>query len=211
MEKDTYLYSLLRHAWGYNLLQRIFYNSRIDELINEVVDETPNGNLLDVGCGPAKILESSSLAQINYYGVDPNEKYIKSAREHYQYSGKRYFFNSVVTNELVSKFPIFDIIVIKQVLHHLSQIQIDQLFLDLNCVSTTETRFVSVDPCFVENQNSISKCLVSLDRGKYVRHINDYNSISTSLFNQTISIRVESKFPTYDNVVQISRGLKCSK
>ena len=45
-----------------------------------------NINILDVGCGPADILES--LDNINYYGYDINESYINFAKNKYKKKAK---------------------------------------------------------------------------------------------------------------------------
>lgn len=55
-------------------------------LIKDIVCK--NDKILDIGCGPAKILES--LPQVKYYGYDINKNHINYAKK--KYVSKNVFF-----------------------------------------------------------------------------------------------------------------------
>ena len=78
-QKNKGIYSLFSNTFFYSLIQRIMSATSFREKIIKKYVTNHNIKVLDVGCGPAKIL--GALPKISYYGFDINPQYIKSAKK----------------------------------------------------------------------------------------------------------------------------------
>lgn len=72
--------SILEVPVIYRLLQCLVRNKKLpDEYVNRYVKPKDGDYVLDIGCGPADILEF--LPKVKYYGFDSNSKYIDNAKK----------------------------------------------------------------------------------------------------------------------------------
>ena len=78
-QKNKGIYSLLSNTFFYSLVQRIMSATSFREKIVKKYITKNNIKVLDIGCGPAEIL--NALPRINYYGFDINPLYINSAKK----------------------------------------------------------------------------------------------------------------------------------
>ena len=85
-QKNKGIYSLLSNTFFYSLVQRIMSATSFREKIVKKYITKNNIKVLDIGCGPAEIL--NALPRINYYGFDINPLYINSAKKKYGSRGK---------------------------------------------------------------------------------------------------------------------------
>src|SRR5208283_593511 len=76
----------------------------------------PGDRILDIGCGPANILNFLP-EDIEYVGFDASPEYINSARRRFGSRGT--FQCALITRELVGYFSGFDIATAQGILHHL--------------------------------------------------------------------------------------------
>ena len=94
-QKNKEIYSLLSNTFFYSLVQRVMSGTSFREKIVKKYITKHNVKVLDIGCGPAKILDV--LPEIHYYGFDINPIYINSAKKKYKNKGK--FFCKNLTSK----------------------------------------------------------------------------------------------------------------
>jgi SAM-dependent methyltransferase len=156
--------------------------------IDKYVRPKNGDKILDIGCGPADILEY--LPNVEYMGFDMNPRYIQFASQRYGNRGN--FFCQKVNPDVLDNKMQFDIILAKNILHHLDDNESNNLFELAYKVLKPGGRLITYDPCYVTTQSSISKFIYSLDRGKFIRTAQEYLKIVSQIFsNVTISIEPE--------------------
>lgn len=122
--------------------------------------------VLDVGCGPAYLLEF--LPDVHYVGVDLSPAYIEHANRTFRGRGK--FLVADATNLEAHDLEPFDLVTAVGFLHHLSDEGVVQLLGCLGaCMSGPTGRLVTIVGCYIAGQSRIAAFLLSLDRGRHVR------------------------------------------
>ena len=139
-------------------------------LVEEFIKPTPGCSVLDVGCGPAAILEF--LQDVNYIGLDHNPNYIATATK--KYGSKGTFICAGVDQLNDYGLKTFDRIIILGVMHHLDDGQLTELMMSLKDRLNIGGVLITFDGAYEDNQNLISKFLAKNDRGKFVRSKEQY-------------------------------------
>ena len=139
----------------------------------------PGDRILDVGCGPADILEA--LPAVDYHGFDLSPRYIESARRRFGTRG--HFQVEAVNLDLVRRYAGFDLVLATGVLHHLSDAEAIDLFRIAKSALKPTGRLVTLDGCFTEGQSRIARRLLEMDRGKYVRNAAAYAALARQVFD----------------------------
>ncbi len=147
-------------------------------LVNEYIQPTPGCSVLDVGCGPAAILDL--LHDINYIGLDHNPNYIATAKN--KYGSKGTFICAGVDQLNDYGLKTFDRIIILGVMHHLGDAQLTQLMMSLKNRLNHDGMLITFDPAYEDKQNLIAKLLARNDRGKFVRTKEQYLEFINSAF-----------------------------
>lgn len=170
----------MNFPWVYRMLQCLIRSKKFtSEYVNKYVKTKEGEYILDIGCGTADVLEF--LPKVKYYGFDSNHKYIDNAKKRF---GNRGIFFCQELNEASIPNVNFDIVLANTVLHHLNDDEAIQLFkLSAKCLKHGG-RVITCDGCYSENGAFISKILLSLDRGKYVRHKEGYLKLAREVFNK---------------------------
>jgi len=150
-------------------------------LSREFIRAQKGERILDVGCGVSSILDE--LPEVSYIGVDHNPDYIDRARARY---GNRAEFHLLDVNETnLQTFGKFDTVLLLGVLHHLSDVEVTQLMASISNVLETHGSIIAIDPAFEKNQHLVARFLARLDRGRYVRHADEY----ALLFHPTFKVK----------------------
>ena len=145
---------------------------------DQVICATDGMRILDVGCGTATIL--SLLPNIEYIGIDHNPKYIAKARLIHRDRGE---FRSVDVNDAqFRKLGQFDRVLLLGVLHHLNDGECIKLFSALRQALKEDGQLVTLDPALVSGQHPIARALAKLDRGRYARTPQQYQSLIETSF-----------------------------
>ncbi|MEK7072157.1 MAG: class I SAM-dependent methyltransferase [Patescibacteria group bacterium] len=173
------LRSILIYPSIYKLLQNLVRNKKhTQEYVDKYVKPVEGGAILDIGCGPADILDF--LPQIRYYGFDLSPKYINEAKIKYGDRGE--FFCQELSETSIPNIG-FDIVLANNVLHHLNDGEAIDLFkLAKKCLKLGG-RLVTCDGCRSVDEGLISKVVLSLDRGKHVRDKESYLNLARQAFN----------------------------
>lgn len=171
--------SVLSNAWVYRAFQRAVGVDRFRaEYIKNYVRPTPGANVLDIGCGPADILDS--LPGVSYVGVDLSPRYIQDATARYGSRGQ--FVCQSVTEFVVQRPASFDLVLANAVLHHLDDREAAALFCAARSALKPRGRLVSFDGCFVAGQSRIASWMLRSDRGQYVRYPEEYVRLASASF-----------------------------
>ena len=134
-----------------------------------------NLKILDIGCGPAEILDY--VPSCEYYGYDIDQRSINYAKKKYQNNNHHFFCKQFNEKELI-KLPKFDFIILFGILHHLDNKQAKKIINLCKRKMKKDTRLLE-DPILIENQNIIAKFLIKSDRGTNVRRKRIFKFIQT--------------------------------
>lgn len=178
--KRSFKTRLLEVARIYSKLQGAIISPNFHKvLLNEYIQPFPNCTVLDVGCGPATILEH--LPDVKYFGLDHNPKYIATASK--KYGTKGTFICADVGQLSEYGLMTFDRIFILGVMHHLNDESLAKLVSGLKKRLNIGGMLITFDPAFEEKQNPIAKFLAKSDRGKHVRTKEKYLEFLSFEFN----------------------------
>lgn len=163
----------------YSSFQRIMGAHRFRiRFVEEFVRPSSGCAILDIGCGPADILEY--LPVVDYWGFDISEAYIEKAKKRYGLRGK--FHRKELTRSDVKQMPPFDIVLALGLLHHLDDEGAVNVMRLASLALKPGGRLLTVDPCLDTGQNPIARFLVKNDRGRNVRTMAGYASIASAVF-----------------------------
>jgi SAM-dependent methyltransferase len=179
---DTGWRGLLSHPLVYESFQRaIGARSFRKTLAREYFRPRPGARVLDVGCGPAHLLEF--LPGVAYVGVDLSPAYIDHAKRRFAGHGK--FLVADATSLEADEHEPFDLVTAVGLLHHLSDEGVIHLLRGLrDRLSGPESRLVTIDGCYVGGQSRIAAFLLSKDRGRHVRSPEGYALLARLVFSK---------------------------
>lgn len=162
-------------------LQRILSGnySRVRRILGNEIQLQKNQTVLDLACGTGNIADS--FDSVNYIGVDINDDYIRFAKERY----KKEFLVSDV-RQLCFTSESFDWVVAVGLFHHLSDADTLSTIRGVSRILRRDGQMVIIDAVFpVSRFNIPAEILRRLDRGEYIRSIDQYRA----LFNQHFRVK----------------------
>lgn len=201
-QKTNKLYSLFSNTFFYSLSQKIMSGTSFRASIVRKYITRNNVNVLDIGCGPAEIL--NSLPRVNYFGYDISPIYINFAKKKYETSGS--FYCKRFTNKEIKKLPKFDHVLLLGILHHLEDKEIKKLNSQIKKVLKKGGNIISVDPILEIKQNRIAKFIIKKDRGNNVRNKKGYLKNMKKSFKNIKSKIYHQSFIPYTWFVMISKN-----
>lgn len=165
----------------YELFQRAVGAQEVRRrLVADFIQPRPGDRILDVGCGPADILDALPQGTA-YVGFDTNETYIRTAKARWQARGR--FFVARAGDPPPGELDgSFDIVLAIGVLHHLDDGEAAQLCSTVPKWLRGGGAFVTFDPVFHPEQNPIGRWLAAHDRGEHVRTSDGYLALAASNF-----------------------------
>ncbi|MEI8023625.1 MAG: class I SAM-dependent methyltransferase [Actinomycetota bacterium] len=173
-------------------------------LVNEYIQPTPGCSVLDVGCGPAAILDL--LQDVKYIGLDHNPNYIATATR--KYGSKGTFICDGVDQLNDYGLKTFDRIIILGVMHHLDDSQLIKLMTSLKNRLNHGGVLITFDVAFEDRQNLVAKLLAKNDRGKFVRTKEQYRKfIEISFKVQQADLRRDLLRVPYTHLLTRSTAL----
>ena len=176
------LRSILSSSVIYSTFQAILGGNTVRaKFTEEFIRPFPGCAVLDIGCGPADIL--AFLPEVDYWGFDISETYIKQANKRYGDGGK--FHLKELTIFDIEKMPSFDIVLALGLLHHLDDEGAVAVMRLAYKALKPGGRLLTTDPCLEHGQNLIARFLVMNDRGQHVRTRAEYESIASAVFESS--------------------------
>jgi len=201
-QKANNIYSLLSNTFVYSFVQIIMSSTAFQKKIVKKYITKERVNVLDIGCGPAEILDS--LPNVYYYGYDVNHTYINYAKKKYGPRGK--FYCKKFTKSEIKKLPKFDHVLLLNILHHLGDEEIKNLMQLLKKVLKKGGNIISQDPILIKKQNLLAKFIINKDRGNNVRSKSGYIKIITKYFKKINSKIYHQKFIPYTYFVMLFKS-----
>jgi len=173
MENHSGFKKLLKISNFYTILMNILGAKEAAKWLNQNFYKVkPGAKITDIGCGPGSLLHNYKHlfpTDIDYSGIDPNEHYIKSARNEF---GEHANFYDGTCETFIndSRFQKSDLILCNGVLHHLNDRQVKSLFNFIHRNLKSEGgRFLAMEPVHLMKETSLSRWVMNLDRGMHVR------------------------------------------
>jgi SAM-dependent methyltransferase len=139
----------------------------------------PGDRLLDIGCGPADIVEDLP-AGVEYVGIDVSERYVEHARARFGERGS--FLVADVLDVDAGELGRFDLVHAHGLLHHLDDAVASGVCALAAEVLLPSGKFVTADPCFHPDQSRLARFTVSNDRGQAVRTPDRYRALAEQSF-----------------------------
>ena len=201
-QKTDRIYSLLSNTFLYSFVQRIMSGTSFREKIFKKYIKKDKSTVLDIGCGPADILDS--LPSVKYFGYDINSNYINHAKKKYKDRGN--FYCKKFTSADIKKLPRFDHVLLFGILHHLNDDEIKNLMKLLKKILKKNGDIITEDPILIEKQNPIAKFIIKKDRGNNVRSKKEYLKIISKYFKKINSKIYHQKFIPYTWFVMLCKN-----
>jgi 2-polyprenyl-3-methyl-5-hydroxy-6-metoxy-1,4-benzoquinol methylase len=140
-------------------------------LVQKVIKPESSTRLLDFGCGNGRLVPF--VPDCSYVGVDSNRSYIDAANHDHKSPTVEFICADLFNLASLEIAPV-DVVVCLGVLHHLDDETALVALKSAGELLKPGGRLVTMDPCFEPSQHSIARVLMALDRGRFVRHPNDY-------------------------------------
>jgi len=169
--KVPFLYDLFQGVVGANALRR--------RIIRNHVRPRSGDKVIDIGCGPARVLQS--LPDVEYLGLDIDPGYIAFARRTY---GDKGTFVVGDTRSLRGdlRFKDADIVIAVSVLHHLDDEEAADCIRFAYDSLKRGGRLICHEACWVPNQGALSRYIMSTDRGRNIRTEQQYRQLAGKIF-----------------------------
>ena len=180
-QRSSTLYNLINNPYIYKSIQKIMSGTSLRKKIIKANIKKKNSNVLDIGCGPAEIIEH--IPNCNYYGYDIDKRSIAYAKKKYK-SKNYHFFCKKFENKEIKKLPKFDFVILFGILHHLNNEQAKNILSLCKKKMKRNSTLLTEDPVIINNQNSIARFLIIRDRGKNVRKKEGYLNLLNSNFKK---------------------------
>jgi SAM-dependent methyltransferase len=174
------LSSILSLPAGYRLFSRLVRGNAWETYISEYIKPASGEKVLDIGCGPADILDY--LPAINYTGVDLSQEYIDSARNRFGNRG-RFLCSDVGSVEIEAERGSFSLVLATGLIHHLDNRQAAAMFEMVRRALRPEGRFITFDGCYVPGQSPMARWFLARDRGQFVRTQEEYTRLASEKFS----------------------------
>jgi SAM-dependent methyltransferase len=183
---ESGLHRILNRAAAYGLLQKLLLRGGSRErYVREFVRPFAGCRVLDIGCGPADILEHLPATLAEYAGFDMNPAYIEAAQRRWGNRGR--FRCLKVDAAAIGEGDRYDIVLANGIVHHLDDAEARTLFSIARRALRPGGRLVTYDNVYIENQHWFARWLIARDRGKAVRTREAYEALARGSFRQVES------------------------
>ena len=169
---------ILQYPLFYRLYQKtVRKNNHEYDLFKFIFSELSKDKklkMLDLCSGDSFVLKYVGEYLDEYVGIDNNEKYLKKLKGDWP---KFKFINADINElnnlEIIKNFYP-DIIFMNGAIHHLNDNVMSKINLFIS--KYEKSKFLSVDPIKFKN-GIINKLMINLDRGKYIRTLEEYKNV----------------------------------
>ena len=128
--------------------------------------------MLELGCGTCDFLYY--FENCYYTGIDLDPKYIEKAKKRYHNRKNTQFICKDLNEFAKDCNDRYDLILMTGVIHHISNAEVEECFSIIKRLLSEDGIFFSFDAVYVDGMSCFEKFLADLDRGKYVRHKDEY-------------------------------------
>jgi SAM-dependent methyltransferase len=164
----------------YTFFQKLVRGDGDALFVSRYVKPCPGARVLDIGCGPARILEH--MPDVHYVGFDLHEPSIAAAKR--RFGTRAELFCASVSKATLEKWPPFDTVIATGVLHHLTDREVLDLLNFAAHALAEGGSVITWDCCYVEGQSALSRFLIDRDRGEHVRNVEGYVRLARKVFRE---------------------------
>lgn len=193
----------LETSFGYELSQKILANFLSKKSVYELAKRLKkNGakSVLDIGCATA--FYRNDIPVPNFTGIDINSNFIKTASE--KFPDDKFFVMDAA--RLKFKSNIFDAVISKGVLHHLSKTDFLKTLKESLRVLKSDGKIIILDAIQpTKSWNIIGRILRNMDQGHHILTADVYKSRLEKNF-KIDEFKVYSSFPYEVCVYVISKS-----
>ena len=188
MQDDSGLKKILTLSWAYNLFKRAVGTRRAYEWMGrEFWLLQPGQKVLDIGCGPATLLDHVQFPPgVKYVGFDISEAYVEHARQRWAHDPDKQFVVGVAEDFIAAMPPQMagaDLVLMNGLLHHLDDGEAKTALQLARKALAPDGRLVCLEGCFLVRHEPIDHWLVSRDRGRNVRSEPEWKRLVASVFD----------------------------
>ena len=149
------------------------------EIIRKCIPLGERKRVLEVGCGPGTNLDVMPQG-VSYVGCDLSASYVAYAQK--KYAGRGIFIHAAVGELLELGQNDFDYVLASGLLHHLDDTQVNVLCREVSSVLRPGGRFIALEAIYCPEQSFLERHYMSLDRGEYIRHVEEYVALLQGTF-----------------------------
>jgi len=198
---------LLEAAELYQAFQKAggFFGARV-KAFADYLDFGGVRRVFDIGCGPGHIVEYIPEG-IEYVGFDTDSGYIEFANRRFGARGR--FVAREFDGTATGEFGRPDVVLMNGVLHHMDDACARQALANAAAALRSDGVLFTLDGCFQEGQNPISRYLLEHDRGKFVRTAPAYRALVETAFPEPqVHVREDLSWVPYTFAIVHARSAK---
>ena len=193
-QRTSRLYNFVNHPIVYMIFQKLMSGTSFRKKIIKHNIKNKRARVLDIGCGPAEIL--NYIPKTEYYGFDIDKRSIKYAKS--KFIGKNYhFFCKRFVNKDLKRIPKVDYVVLFGILHHLKDNEVRNILRLCKKIMKKNAKLITEDPILLSKQNPIAKFIITRDRGLNVRTKSQYLELVKVYFKKINSKITHQYFIPY--------------
>ena len=193
-QRTNILHDFINSPQIYKIIQKIMSGTSFRKKIIKENIKKKNLKILDIGCGPAEIIDY--MPECIYYGYDIDKRSIDYAKKKYKNKNYKFFCKEFKSSDL-KRLPYFDYVILFGILHHLNNKQAKNVLNLCKKKMKKNSILLTEDPILIKNQNIVAKFLIKSDRGTNVRKKNEYIDLLKTYFKNCKSKVTKQFFIPY--------------
>ena len=182
------------YPYIYRLIQKLLIRKSFNEDIINLLLKIKVNHIIDIGCADSTILSKINKKYF-YSGYDIDNFFINKSKIKYKKINKFNFFNLSIDKINFSKFnDSKSLIILIGVFHHINNSQIKNFI-----KKTRKFKVLAIDAVKILDQNWLTKFLLFLDKGKFIRTVQEYEK-NLKRYNFLLARNRYLRFP-YDHII----------
>jgi SAM-dependent methyltransferase len=165
-DKSNILYNLLNYPLLFNTVRNLLDGGQVNYL-KTVLLKYNIQNVLDIGCGCGFL---SQITDGKYLGIDYNRNFIDYCRKKFGTADKRFVQSDAMTFDIDGKY---DTSIIINSIHHFTDEEVLKILDKMKYFTERYIVIHDLIPC----DNFISKFFYAIDRGEYIRNLEEQKSL----------------------------------
>lgn len=202
-EVNSGLSSVLALARVYNSLQSLVGDCHArDVFVREYVAPGAHESILDIGCGVGN--RAPYFPGSSYFGFDPNERYIVTARKKFASCGT-FLCATIDTVQERIRNRAFSLVLLVGVLHHMDDELARETIAFAHRNLPPGGRLVTMDACLDGEKRWLARFMITHDRGRNVRTVAGTARLVASVFHShACRLRADLLRVPYSHVIAIA-------
>jgi SAM-dependent methyltransferase len=197
-------FGLLESPLIWTLTQNVFSSDQGKRDLYRSFIEGKEGRVLDFGCANGNIFPAFS--DLEYYGVDINEKFIRYAQKRYsQFPNAHFVCADILTEPFEPEF--FDHIILACTGHHLDDESLRNILIALTRLLRKDAAIHFIDPIRTPGEDGFAlRLIMGMDQGKFHRSENEYRHFFDSL-SQLLLVERTTVYPVKNRGIPNPAGM----